>query len=293
MVSPCMITNKSMYSGRTLPNNGGQQIRVGKNRGSFRSPVRVEWPDCSLSEGSGKAGGSEDLPRLAKIRAARQPRHRRRRYRCIGRSVPCHVYAQLRRRSVLGGRGRRVRDDDDVGAAERARGVAAEPGVDALDVEAVAAARQRAGLLPGLELGEADRAVPAHADRDHGYRGEHRGVEPARRGRGAVAVLAGSGDGQAPEQAAAAGGDAAAAGAVVKVQRDERQEHARERPRRGEQEPARDFVQRRVGRVTLGGGGRRPRRTAVGRKMDAAHVARGHRVLHLGARAAAVAGAHG
>ena len=219
----------------------------------------------------------------------------------MARGVSGYVYAHLRRRPVLGGRGRRGVDDDDVGAAERARGVAAEPGVDALDVEAVAAARQRAGLLPGLELGEADRAVPARAgagararaDRDHGYRGEHRGVEPARRGRGAVAVFAGAGDGQAPEQAAPAGGEAAAAGAVVEVQRDERQEDARERPRRGEQEPARDGVARRVGHLMPSRAGRRLRKRVVERNMDVALVARGLRVLRHRPGAVAFAGAHG
>ncbi|KAG2552130.1 hypothetical protein PVAP13_9KG434823 [Panicum virgatum] len=124
----------------------------------------------------------------------------------MARGVSGYVYAHLRRRPIFCGRGRRGVDDDGVRAAERARGVAAEPGVDALDMEAVAAARQLAGLLPGLELGEADRAVPARDGaralgyRDHGYRGEHRGVEPARRGRGVVAVLVGAGDGQSPER---------------------------------------------------------------------------------------------
>lgn len=50
-------------------------------------------------------------------------------------------------------------DDDDDAAAGRAGGVRAEPGVDAGDVEGVAAPRQHPELLPGGQVGQADGAL--------------------------------------------------------------------------------------------------------------------------------------
>uniref|UniRef100_A0A8R7UV14 Uncharacterized protein n=1 Tax=Triticum urartu TaxID=4572 RepID=A0A8R7UV14_TRIUA len=59
----------------------------------------------------------------------------------------------------LDGRRRQRRRVDGRAAAERAGGVRLEPHVDAVDVEAVAAAGQHARRLPGGELRDADSAV--------------------------------------------------------------------------------------------------------------------------------------
>lgn len=49
--------------------------------------------------------------------------------------------------------------DDEEAAAGGAAGVVAEPGVDAADVEAVAALRQHSELVPLLELRQTDGAL--------------------------------------------------------------------------------------------------------------------------------------
>jgi hypothetical protein len=275
-----------------------QQIYAQWNGTPKRSRICDRGSRWILSEGR-ESGGSKDPPRLLKILVAMHPPHHRRHPEAIGRrgdGVPCHVYAHLRLGPALGWRGS-ARRHDDVGAAERACGVPTEPGVDALDVEAVAAPRQRAGLLPRLELREADRAVPcprACFDRHYWYRGENCVVEAAggRRPRAVAvavaAVLVATGDGQAPEQPRLAGAEAPAPGAAVEVQRDERQEHARERPRRGEEYLASDGVVRRVGRLRWVGDVRLVERQRVPGTL----VARDRHLVRLGARAIAVAGAH-
>lgn len=53
----------------------------------------------------------------------------------------------------------------DVGAAERARLVSMEPGVDALGVEGVTAEREQPQLVRRLELGETYGAVTVNGGR--------------------------------------------------------------------------------------------------------------------------------
>jgi hypothetical protein len=255
----------------------------------------------ALSEGR-ESGGSKDPPGFLKIPAAMQPPHHRHYRGSIGRrgdGVPGHVYPHLlRQRPALGWHDSARRHDDDVGAAERARGVPPEPGANALDVEAVAAPRQRAGLLPGLELREADRAVPApriraRFDQHDRYRGEHSGIEAAMGGRRSLsvtvaAVLVATGDGQAPEQPPLVAAEAPPPCAVVEVQRDERQEHARERPRRGEQDLASHGVVRRVGHLRWAGDVRLGERQPI----LGTPFARDRLLARLGAVAVTVADAH-
>ena len=66
-------------------------------------------------------------------------------------------------RPLIGG----VADDEDA-AARGAGGVGGEPGVDARDVEGVAALRQHADLLPGRELRQADGALRQDLRLRHG-----------------------------------------------------------------------------------------------------------------------------
>lgn len=85
------------------------------------------------------------------------------------------------------GRRRRRREQADVDAAERARGVAAQPLVDALGVEAVRAPGQEPGGLAVGELGEAHGALQRLACpvvvlrlvNRHRQRPEHRRVKAA------------------------------------------------------------------------------------------------------------------
>ncbi|CAO2192769.1 unnamed protein product [Urochloa humidicola] len=82
---------------------------------------------------------------------------------------------------------------------------------------------------------------------------------------------------------------AAAAGGVVEVERDEREEHARERPRRGEQELSRDGVVCRA--VHLPRGSRDVQAQRRRRRLGPVAVARYRRAVRQAARAVAGAGA--
>ncbi|KQK04125.2 hypothetical protein BRADI_2g11821v3 [Brachypodium distachyon] len=242
----------------------GEIRTLRKQRGTFRrrAPFQPKHA-CQCLSGLGRK----------RIGSTRRPIARHRRGPALGRRVPSHnVYPHLFRRPGLGVvRPRRRRRRLDVGAAERARGVAAEPRVDALDVEPVAAPRQRAGLLALLELREAHRAVVSATDaaaragagccrHHHRERAEDRGVQPPRARRIRCGGASAGDVGQAAEKPAAVAGVPAPA-AVVQVQGDEGQEDARERACRGEQDLASDGVTRRRLRLySLGHALRRARK---------------------------------
>lgn len=118
------------------------------------------------------------------------------------------------------GRRRERRGVDGGAAAERAGGVGLEPHVDAVDVEAMAAAGQHAGRVPGCQLGDAHGAVRGGVPLGDLLlgQGRHGGVvqasvvEPESGAGGGGRGVRGGGGGGAAEQVPQVREDAAAGG---------------------------------------------------------------------------------